>query len=166
MKNELIQYYDYLMRLATAKCNSQAEAEDLVGDTMLAAFTYIHKGESIEHPKTWLTNTLYHKHNDILRKKYRSPITVCFDESLNLSTEEDEKYLLSDEAANVRKELNHLAKITREVMISFYYGNQSICDIAKDLNIPEGTVKSRLSAGRNQMKKGLKLIEKKLSLIK
>lgn len=159
MKNELIQYYDYLMRLATAKCNSQAEAEDLVGDTMLAAFTYIHKGESIEHPKTWLTNTLYHKHNDILRKKYRSPITVCFDESLNLSTEEDEKYLLSDEAANVRKELNHLAKITREVMISFYYGNQSVCDIAKELNIPEGTVKSRLSAGRNQMKKGLETMQ-------
>ena len=161
MKNELIQYYDYLMRLATAKCNSRTEAEDLVGDTMLVAFTYIHNGGLIQHPKTWLTNTLYHKHNDILRKKYNSPTTVCFDESLNISTEDDEEYLLSEEAANVRKELNYLAKITREVMIRFYYGKQSVSDIAEELNIPEGTVKSRLYAGRNQMKKGLETMQTK-----
>lgn len=43
MKNdEIIQYYNYLMRHAASKCNSQADAEDLVGDTMLAAFAYIH----------------------------------------------------------------------------------------------------------------------------
>ena len=56
--DEIIQYYDYLIRLATSKCNSQSDAEDLVGDTMLAAFAYIHRGGVIEHPKTWLTNTL------------------------------------------------------------------------------------------------------------
>ena len=45
MKNEeIIQYYDYLIRLATSKCNSQNDAEDLVGDTMLAAFAYMHRG--------------------------------------------------------------------------------------------------------------------------
>ena len=83
MKNdEIIQYYDYLMRLAASKCNSQADAEDLVDDTMLAAFAYMYRGGTIEHPKTWLVNTLYHKHNDNLRKKNRSPITVCLDESL------------------------------------------------------------------------------------
>lgn len=77
MKNDdIIQYYDYLMQLAISKGNSQVDAEDLVGDTMLAALTYMHGGKTIEYPKTWLTNTLYHKHNDRLRKKYRSPITV------------------------------------------------------------------------------------------
>lgn len=65
--DEIIQYYDYLIRLATSKCNSQTNAEDLVWDTMLAAFAHLHKGGTIEHPKTWLTNTLYHKHNDNLR---------------------------------------------------------------------------------------------------
>ncbi len=158
---EFIQYYDYLMRLATSKCNSQADAEDLVGDTLLAAFTYIHKGGTIEHPKTWLSNTLYHKHNDNLRKKYRSPVTVCFDERFDIPDEENDGYLTSEEAARVRKELNHLAYITREVMIRFYYGNQGVADIAKELDIPEGTVKSRLSAGRNQMKKGLENMETK-----
>ncbi len=157
--DEIIQYYDYLMRLAASKCNSQLDAEDLVGDTMLAAFAYIHSGGTIQHPKTWLVNTLYHKHNDNLRKKYRSPITVCLDEGFDISEEETEEYLSSEEAAKIRKELNHLAYITREVMIRFYYGSQSIADIAEGLNIPEGTVKSRLSTGRSQIKKGLETME-------
>ena len=157
--DEIIQYYDYLMRLAASKCNSQVDAEDLVGDTMLAAFAYMHSGGTIQHPKTWLVNTLYHKHNDNLRKKYRSPITVCLDEGFDISEDETEEYLSSEEAAKIRKELNHLAYITREVMIRFYYGSQSVADIADGLNIPEGTVKSRLSTGRSQMKKGLETME-------
>lgn len=155
--DEIIQYYDYLMRLATSKCNSQTDAEDLAGDTMLAALAYMHRGGSIEYPKTWLTNTLYHKYNDNLRKKYRAPVTVCLDEGIDIS--EEEEYLNSEEAARVRKELNHLSFITREVLIRFYFGKQSVADIAEGLGIPEGTVKSRLSAGRSQMKKGLETME-------
>ena len=156
---EIIQYYDYLIRLATLKCNSQNDAEDLVGDTMLAAFAYMHRGGNIEHPKTWLTNTLYHKHNDNLRKKYRAPVTACLDESIEVAEEQDDEYFTSEEASRIRKELNHLSFITREVLIRFYFGNQSVSDIAEGLGIPEGTVKSRLSAGRNQMKKGLETVE-------
>ena len=157
--NEIIQYYDYLMRLAASKCNTQTDAEDLVGDTMLTAFAYLHKGGTIEYPKTWLTNTLYHKHTDNLRKKYRAPVTVCLDEGNDIAEAEEKEYLTSEEAAKVRKELNHLSFITREVLIRFYFGNQSVSDIAHGLDIPEGTVKSRLSAGRGQMKKGLETME-------
>ncbi|MBQ8407388.1 MAG: sigma-70 family RNA polymerase sigma factor [Clostridia bacterium] len=155
INDEIIQYYDYLMRLATAKCNSQIDAEDLVGETMLAAYAYLHQGGIIEYPKTWLANTLYHKYNDSLRKKYRTPITVSCNDFVDILTDEDEEYFTSEEAAKVRKELNHLGFITREVLIRYYFGKQNIADIAEGLDIPEGTVKSRLYAGRNQMKKGL-----------
>ncbi len=157
--DEIIQYYDYLIRLAVSKTNSRTDAEDLVGDTMLAAFAYMHRGGTIEYPKTWLTNTLYHKYNDNLRKKYRTPVTLCLDEGIDTAEKKDEEYLSSEEAARVRKELNYLGFITREVLIRFYFGNQSVSDIAKGLKIPEGTVKSRLFVGRNQMKKGLESME-------
>ena len=153
--DEIIQYYDYLMRLAMSKCSSQADAEDLVGDTMLAAYAYLHRGDTIEYPKTWLANTLCHKYNDSLRKKYRTPVTVSCNDFVDILADEDEKYFTSEEAAKVRKELNHLGFITREVLIRFYFGKQTVADIAEGLKIPEGTVKSRLYAGRNQMKKGL-----------
>ena len=159
--DQIIQYYDHLMRLATSKCNSQTEAEDLVGDTMLAAFAYMYKGGTIEHPKTWLTGTLCHKYNDKLRKKYRAPITVCLDDGVDVFEEEEQEYFTSEDAAKVRKELNYLSFVTREVLIRFYFGNQSVAEIAEGLNIPIGTVKSRLSAGRGQMKKGLETMKTK-----
>ena len=162
VKHERItQYYDYLMRIAAAKCATQEDAEDLVGDTMLAAFAYLHTGGTIDYPKTWLSNTLYHKHNDSLRKKYRAPTIVCLDEGLDVLEADEISYLSSEEAAGVRKELNHLAHIVREVLIRYYYGNQSVAEISKALGIPEGTVKSRLSAGRSQIKKGLETMEEK-----
>lgn len=157
-KDEIIRYYDDLMRLAVSKCGSQTDAEDLVGDTMLAAFSYINKGGRIEHPKTWLANTLCHKYNDSLRKKYRMPITINFDDAPEIPAEEEE-YFSSGDAAKIRKELNHLAYINREVLIRYYFGAQSVSDIAAGLRIPEGTVKSRLAAGRSQMKKGLETME-------
>ena len=159
--NEIIRYYDYLMRLATSKCGSQTDAEDLVGDTMLAAFAYIHNGGIIEHPKTWLANTLFYKHNSNLRKKYRAPVTVCLEDAVDIVGQEDDDFLASDEASKLRKEINHLGFITREVLVRFYFGNQSVSDIAEGLGIPEGTVKSRLSAGRSQIKKGLETMENK-----
>lgn len=159
-KDKIIRYYDDLMRLAVSKCGSQTDAEDLVGDTMLAAFSYINNGGRIEHPKTWLANTLCHKYNDSLRKKYRMPITINFDDAPEIPAEEEE-YFSSEDAAKIRKELNHLAYINREVLIRYYFGAQSVSDIAAGLRIPEGTVKSRLATGRSQMKKGLETMETK-----
>ena len=156
--DEIIQYYDDLMRLAVSKCGSQTDAEDLVGDTMLAAFSYINKGGRIEHTKTWLANTLCHKYNDSLRKKYRAPTTVNFEDSFEIPAEEEE-YFSSEDAAKIRKELNHIAYVNREVLIWYYFGRQSVSDIAAGLGIPEGTVKSRLATGRSQMKKGLETME-------
>lgn len=155
---ELMQYYDTLMGLALAKCGTQAGAEDLVSDTMLAALAYLQKGGSIAYPKTWLTNTLYHKHNDALRKKYRYPTIVCLDEIADVPEQEEDE-LSPEVLAQVRKELNYLGKLTREVLERFYFGRQSVTEIAEGLHIPEGTVKSRLSAGRAQMKKGLCAME-------
>lgn len=157
-KDEIIRYYDDLMRLAVSKCGSQTDAEDLVGDTMLAAFSYINNGGMIEYPKTWLANTLCHKYNDSLRKKYRMPITINFDDAPEIPAKEEE-YFSSEDAAKIRKELNHIAYVNREVLIRYYFGRQSVSDIAAGLRIPEGTVKSRLAAGRSQMKKGLETME-------
>lgn len=117
----------------------------------------MHRGGVISHPKTWLSNTLMHKFNSGLRKKYRAPVTVNLD-TLALPSpfsEPESLFLESEEAESVRKELIRLAKTTREVLVRFYFAENSVSDIAKQLGIPEGTVKSRLAMGRKQMKKGL-----------
>ena len=153
MKYELLRYYDDIRRLAESKCASTQDAEDLVSETFLAAYSYLQRGGTIEHPKTWLCHTFYHKLNSALRRKYSGMVTVGLDAVEELAEEEEEDR--SEEAAEVRRELLYLSRTTREVLIRYYYNGSSVADIAAQLNIPEGTVKSRLSAGREKIKKGL-----------
>ena len=161
MKEELLQYYDYINRLAESKCSSKEDAEDLVSETFLAAYSYSNKGGEILHPKTWLANTFMHKYNSFLRKKYNSAVIVDYDTLDNLIAEEEYEED-TEEAAQLRREIIYLSHITREVLIRYYYNGSSISDIACHLGILEGTVKSRLSAGRDKIKKGLTtMVEKK-----
>lgn len=163
--DDLLQHYGYLSRLAGSKCDSQADADDLVSDTYLAALAFMRRGGAIEHPKTWLANTLLHKRNEALRRKYKNPVVVNLDALSGLASEDDAEFLASDEAAEVRRELLYLAQTTREALIRYYYAGQSVCEIASALGIPEGTVKSRLSSGREQIKKGLSMTNEQLNHI-
>ena len=161
-KHKIIEQYDYLSRLAASKCRIPADAEDLVADTILAALAFLHVGGVIEYPKTWLANTLMHKYADMCRKRAGAPRIVSLD-LVDPDGEDDldERYLASEEAAAVRRELNFLAHITRETLMRYYVRGESVKQIAEALGIPEGTVKSRLDAGRRQVRKGLEAMEEK-----
>lgn len=161
MKENLLEYYDYIRRLSESKCTSREDAEDLISETFLAAYARLYQGGVITHPKTWLANTLLHKFNSMLRKKYRQPTVVNYD-TLDLPAPEENLFDRTEEAAEVRRELLYLSETAREVIIRYYYNGYSVGEIAAQLGIPEGTVKSRLSAGRSKMKKGLtNMTEKK-----
>lgn len=165
MKTEdILKFYDDLNRLAASKCESRYDAEELVSETMLAAVAFVGRGGTIEHPKTWLANTLMHKYNDSLRRKYRRPVIVNLDDCIQIAGDDagtDETFDCSEEYAKIRQEVNYLARITRETLILYYFGGNSVEEIARRLQIPEGTVKSRLSAGRAQVRKGLDTMEVK-----
>ena len=87
MENEIYNYTEYLFAFALSKCKNLHDAEDLTQDTLLAAYQYIHKGKEIRNMKYWLTSTLLHKWNDMLRKKYKFP-TVSID-MISPGVEED-----------------------------------------------------------------------------
>ena len=159
MDDELLAYYDEIRRLAEAKSDSREEAEDLLSETFLAAFAYRHNGGVIEHPKTYLVHTLMHKRNSLLRRKYRLPKVVSLqtlpEDAADDFTAAEEAYERTEEAAALRRTLLYLSETTREVLLRYYFNGNSVADIAVQLGIPAGTVKSRLSAGREAVRKGL-----------
>lgn len=156
-KDDLLKHYGYLIRLAGSKLSSQQDADDLVSETYLAAFACLKRGGTIEYPKTWLANTLMNKLNSQLRKKYRLSTVSINALGDTLSAEEDfeREYIKSEEANELRRELLMLSRLYRDVLIRYYFNGESIANIAKSLDIPEGTVKRRLSDGRLKLKKGL-----------
>lgn len=102
------------------------------------------------------------KFYDKLRQKYRRPIIGVAEEYELADPKEPLTDLIAtEEAEHVRRELAYLTKTYREVLVRHYMKGESVAEIAKELGIPEGTVKSRLYLGRNQMKRGMVMIVEK-----
>lgn len=157
MKNEFLNYTEYLFNAALAKSANLADAEDLAQETLLAAFTYQARGGTISNVRSWLLATLDHKWNDMLRQKYRLPMV-----SIDMVADEremEETVPETPSAEQVRREVAYLAKLQREVIVRHYLQGQNVQRIAHDLGVPKGTVLSRLSSGREQMRKGLEKME-------
>ncbi len=164
LEKEYEEYLNYLYDLASYKYSDCSDIDSLVQETLIALLIKQNHGESIEHKKGFLTSVLKNKYNEWLRKKYRNNI-VSFesveiakcDESIG-NIEESE--IISEEYASVRREIGRLISIYREVTVRYYVHGHSVEHIAKDLGISVGTVKSRLSSARQQIKEGITKMER------
>lgn len=163
MDEEILKYADYLFSFALKKCGNLCDAEDLASETILAAYEYLNRGKTISNVKAWLSSTLSHKWNDILRKKYKLPtvsIDIIPDDFRINENDNINEYYERPTAEQVRREVAYLAQLQRTVIIKHYFEGKKAEAIAKELNIPKGTVLSRLSSGRKQMQKGFETMEK------
>ena len=161
MQNDKIQnHLDFLLSAAMVKCGNLADAQDLTQETVLSAIVYLEKGGVIENMRSWLIAVMKRKYYDLLRRKYALP-TVTIGEDFELADESDiaERLLEEEEMENVRREVTYLADSYRTVIAKHYFHGKSIKEIAAELGLAEGTVKSRLDFGRKQIKKGFENME-------
>ena len=158
------EYLDYLYHLAEKRYNDCSDIDALVQDTLTALIVKISLGESIEYPKGFLSAVLKNKYNAWLREKYKAEYVEYADgaisETYNEIEEKEESRRRTEEYEAVRREIGRLICIYREVIVRHYVHGQTAEQIAKELRIPRGTVLSRLSAARDQIKEGLENMEK------
>lgn len=153
-------HLEFLLSAALRKCGNLQDAEDLTQETFLAALLYEAKGKRIDNIRPWLVTVLNRKFCDMLRRQYRRPfvnIGEDFDVSYEFSFPDNSEMM--NDAEHVRQEIAFLTATYREVMVRHYMERQSVAKIAASLGISEGTVKSRLSAGRSHVKKGIDNME-------
>lgn len=146
--SSLTRHMDWLYRQALRLCGHTADAQELTQDTLLGALQY--PGEP-ENPQAFLMTLLRRRHADMLRRKYRLPTMLIGDvpDTAVQASPDD------DEAAALRRETAYLAGKYREAIVRHYLLGEPVADVARALDIPRGTVLSRLSAGREQLRKGL-----------
>lgn len=154
-KYDVSDYVDRLYSAAVRKTGDSYAAEDIAQEALLAAVRQLSKGRRPENMWAWLQGILSNKYCDWLREKYKYP-RISFEEYLFEITDEDEGEDDSEEKLEaIRRELGLLAGIYREVMVRFYLHGHSLERIAGDLQIPVGTVKSRLNMGRKHVREGV-----------
>jgi len=141
--------YRYACRLAS----STADAEDLTQQTFLVAQT---KLDQLRDPKaagSWLMAIL---RNCYLGQQHqrRAKSETSLDLSLDWFPEE------TDETDDIDREalqatLDEMPEDFRHVLLLFYFEELSYREIAEQLGLPLGTVMSRLSRAKSQLRKRL-----------
>ena len=163
-EKECEEYLEYLYHLVQTHYSDCPDADTLVQDTLTVLLIKRNQGEHVEHPKGFLSAVLKNKYNAYLRQKYKAEIVEYADGMSDMAydgfDETGESIRLGEEYESVRREIGRLIQIYREVTVRHYVHGQSVEEIAKALNIPRGTVLSRLSAARGQIKEGLENMEK------
>lgn len=149
---EQVKAYRYqLYVVAFTILRNEEDAQDAVCSAILKGYEHIEQLKNSTKFKAWM-------------------ITITKNEALKLKGRRLE--LLGDDKLEellepVRDHYNELwdcvQKLPEEyrlVIVLYYYNELSLRDIAKILNIPMGTVKSRLSRGREFLKQALEEGEK------
>jgi RNA polymerase sigma-70 factor (ECF subfamily) len=143
-------YYKDLYRFALSLCRHPQDAADL---TQFAYERLSEKASQIEEPekvKSWLQSTLYRKFIDQRRRSTRFPNVEFVEEHPDVErTAPDCAKRLDAQAALAA--LQELEEDLRAPLALFYLDGYSYKEIARTLDLPQGTVMSRLYRGKKHL---------------
>lgn len=147
-----------LYRKAHSMLGNADDAEDALQDALITAYRAINgfRGESGFY--TWIYRILVNKCTDHLRKKSNAR-SESFDDFEPLISDDrvsvEKKVEHSQQAVDLIAAINGLDKKYRKILIMRYYDDLSYQEIAHNVGINEGTVKSRLFKARELLKRAL-----------
>lgn len=145
------EYQTMLYRIAFSNMKNRADAEDVVQEAFLRYMKDEKPIQNREHEKAWLIRTTIHICMDILKSSWHRK-TVALDESAAAQAKNVWlPYQSKDDRA--LEAVLQLPVHYRNPIWLFYYEDYSIQEIAVVLNEKEGTIKTRLRRGREEIKK-------------
>lgn len=145
------EYYQALYRFAFSLTKNESEAGDMVQQTFLI---YAQKGDAIRDSskiKSWLFTTLY---REFLRdrRKHKNASYAEPEMMENQIDEANPELARRLEAQEAVEAINQIDPVYREPLVLFYLDDLAYKEIAEVLDLPIGTVMSRLSRGKSQLK--------------
>jgi len=142
-----------LYRTAARVIGNRSEAEDLVQETYLQAWKSFHRFELGTNCRAWLFKIMFHLIQHQRRKTYNSKVVQETEEMLLQDTVAYEPPVpehLSDE--DILAALEKLPVQYREAVLLADVHEFSYKEVAATLNVPVGTVMSRLNRGRKLLR--------------
>lgn len=151
------EYSPDLTRFCMKLCADVHDAEDLFQDTWARAFDKFDRYKPENSFKSWLFTVCVNCFKNSKREKYNSSKAVFS------TPEEKERFIRSipageqdiDAYLDLHTAIHTLPKKHRVVLVLHYFREFSQGEIAMMLEIPEGTVKSRLSTAKKLLKRRL-----------
>lgn len=166
-EEEALPHLNALYNYARSISRSKEDAEDLVQDTFMRAYRFFHQYEPGTNCKAWLFTILRNLYNTNYKKYKKTPDQVHYDnietiyksirdEDLNSVIKDPESKffdeILPDE---IKDAIEELPVEFRSTILLTDIEDFSYKETAEILDIPIGTVMSRLHRARNMLKEKL-----------
>jgi RNA polymerase sigma-70 factor (ECF subfamily) len=145
-------HYSVLYRYAFRLAGGQEDASDLVQETFLKAQAQLAQLRDSSRARSWLFTILRNCYLQRLRsnKNHRE---VTLDDAMMVSTNPSPPSEIS--SAELQKALSELPESFRTPVILFFFEEFSYRDIAEQLDLPMGTVMSRLARAKAYLRRRL-----------
>ena len=147
------EHHAYVYRYAYRLAGSVADAEDLTQQTFLLAQQGLGKLQKKENAKAWLSAIVRNCFFRFVERQRPTPATNL-GVDLDAVAIEDDAELPVDPIA-LQRALNELAADFRVVLVMFYFEELLYREIAEKLELPLGTVMSRLARAKRQLRTAL-----------
>lgn len=141
-----------LRRYAHVLCRDRSKADDLVQDCLCRALTKGHLFQPGTNLRAWLFTIMHHLHVNAVRSSVRDGAAVPVDDVEALLTEPPAQgagLTLRD----LDRAMGKLSEEQRQVILLVGLEALSYDEVAMILDLPVGTVRSRLSRGREYLRK-------------
>ena len=135
--------------IASAILKNSADAEDAVSNAILKGYENLDQLRDVRKFKPWMLMITKNEALKLKKKRLELPGNEMVEAMLKPT--QDRYDDLWDVIRKMKEEY-------RLVVVLFYYEDLSIRDISGVLNIPVGTVKSRLNRGKEELKQALKYL--------
>jgi len=146
---QLLAWLPRLRSYARALCGNREDADDLVQATLERAWAKLALWRGVADMRAWLFGIMHNLHVDGLRRGRLH--TVPMDDStpeIPVAGEQGERLAVLD----LHAALARLPAEQREVLLLVALEDMAYAEVAQVLDIPLGTVMSRLSRGRERLR--------------
>ncbi|MBI3853608.1 MAG: RNA polymerase sigma factor [Verrucomicrobia bacterium] len=146
------EYYEPLYRFAMSLTRAEVDARDLTQQTFYIWATKGHQLRDITKVKTWLFTTLHRTFLATRQRQSKFPCCELDEASQDLPALMPEPAVPLD-AAQALSALARVDEVSQAAVALFYLEDWPYKDIAAILDVPIGTVKSRIARGLAQLRK-------------
>ena len=147
--DQLLTWVPRLRRYARALVTNRDDADDLVQDTLERAWAKSTMWQGVHDMRAWLFGVMHNLHVDGVRRPKLHTVVLDKDtpEIPVASTQTDRLAVLDLQTA-----LQQLPVEQREIILLIALDDLSYAEVAATLDIPIGSVMSRLSRGRERLR--------------
>lgn len=137
-------------KTAKAILKNDDDVYDALQDALMSIYQNFKQLKDLKFFATWATRIVINKCYDLLRKSKNN--VVPFDENIENDLKNSESDVYEIDQYGIKLAIESLNEDLKLITILYYYDDYSVNEISEIVDIPVGTVKSRLSRAREILK--------------